>query len=111
MRRWWIGGLPAAALVIAGCGGVSIAPEPVLPKALVVAIPAKVGFVVAGEQRTYSHNEERGGVPWERYARAAQTVVEAIDDAAGTSTARAADELRARMEHVEARLWGRAVSS
>ena len=62
MRRWWIGGLPAAALVIAGCGGVSIAPEPVLPKALVVAIPAKVGFVVAGEQRTYSHNEERGGV-------------------------------------------------
>ena len=39
MRRWWIGGLPAAALVIAGCGGVSIAPEPVLPKALVVAIP------------------------------------------------------------------------
>ena len=64
MRRWWIGGLPAAALVIAGCGGVSIAPEPVLPKALVVAIPAKVGFVVAGEQRTYSHNEERGGVPW-----------------------------------------------
>jgi len=54
---------------------------------------------------------ERGGVPWGRYARAAQTVVEAIDDAAGTSSARAADGLRSRMEAVEARLWGRAVSS
>jgi hypothetical protein len=62
----------------------------------------------ADEQR---RRHERGGVPWERYARAAEVVVEAIDDAAGTSTARAADALRSRMEQVEARLWGRAVSS
>ena len=64
MRRWWLGGPAAAALVLAGCGGVKIAPEPVLPKALVQPIPATVGFVLASDQRNYSHNEERLGVPW-----------------------------------------------
>jgi hypothetical protein len=64
MRRWWLGGPAAAAFVLAGCGGVTIAPEPVLPKALVEPIPAKVGFVIASDQRTYAHNEERLGVPW-----------------------------------------------
>ena len=51
---------------------------------------------------------ERGGVPWESYARAAQVVVEAIDADATTATARAADALRGRMDAHEARLWGRA---
>jgi hypothetical protein len=64
MRRWWLSGPVAAAFVLAGCGGVRIAPEPVLPKALVQPIPAKVGFVIAGDQRNYAHNEERLGVPW-----------------------------------------------
>lgn len=62
----------------------------------------------AAEQRA---RRERGGVPWEAYARAAQVVVEAIDADEGTGTARAADELRARMDAHEARLWGRAVVS
>lgn len=61
----------------------------------------------AAEQRA---RRERGGVPWESYARAAEGVVEAIDPAAGTDAARAADGLRARMDDVEARLWGRAVA-
>ncbi len=64
MRRWWLSGPVAAAFVLAGCGGVKIAPEPVLPKALVQPIPARVGFVIAGDQRNYAHNEERLGVPW-----------------------------------------------
>lgn len=59
----------------------------------------------AAEQRARA---ERRGVPWEAYARAAQVVVEAIDADATTGTARAADELRARMDEHEARLWGRA---
>lgn len=62
----------------------------------------------AAEQRA---RRERGGVPWERYARAAEAVVEAIDDAGATDAARAADALRGRMEDVEARLWGRAVEA
>lgn len=58
----------------------------------------------AAEQRA---RRERGGVPWEAYARAAQVVVEAIDTDATNATARAAEVLRLRMDDVEARLWGR----
>lgn len=61
----------------------------------------------AAEQR---ERRERGGVPWEAYARAAQAVVEAIDADAGTATAKAAMALRDRMEGHEARLWGRALA-
>jgi hypothetical protein len=59
----------------------------------------------AAEQRG---RRERGGVPWEAYARAAQAVVEAIDADTTTGTARSAMGLRERMDAVEARLWGRA---
>lgn len=60
-------GLIASAILLAsltGCGGVSIAPEPMLPRALVTPVSATVGYVVGGEQRNYVHTETRGGVPW-----------------------------------------------
>ncbi len=60
----------------------------------------------AAEQRG---RRERGGVPWETYARAAEAVVEAIDNDTSTATARAAMALRERMDAHEARLWGRVV--
>ena len=51
-------------LLAAGCGGVKIAPQPVLPKALVQPVPAHIGFVLPSDQKDYAHNETRGGVPW-----------------------------------------------
>lgn len=56
--------LPLLMLPFAGCGGVKIAPQPVLPKALVQPVPARVGFVLPPDQKDYAHNETRGGVPW-----------------------------------------------
>lgn len=60
----------------------------------------------AAEQRA---RRERGGVPWEAYARATETVAVAIDTDATTGTARRAMALRERMDAVEAGLWGRVV--
>lgn len=51
-------------LLAAACGGVKIAPQPVLPKALVQPITARVGYVLPADQKDYAHNETRGGVPW-----------------------------------------------
>ena len=53
-----------SALLLAGCGGVTIAPKPTLPKALVTKLEAKVGVVIPGDQRSFEHSETRGGVPW-----------------------------------------------
>jgi hypothetical protein len=54
----------ATALLLAACGGVQIKPEPVIPKALIDAIPASVGLVVQNEQRNYKHFETRWGSDW-----------------------------------------------
>ncbi len=51
-------------LLLAGCGGVKIAPEPVLPKALIQPVTARVGYVLPADQKDYAHNETRSGVPW-----------------------------------------------
>jgi hypothetical protein len=57
--------LAFAAALVAGCGGVKIAPTMEMPKPLVVPSPARVGVVLTPEQRTFKHSEDRGGVPWE----------------------------------------------
>ena len=54
----------APLLLLAGCGGVKIAPQPVLPKALVQPVPARIGFVLPPDQKDYVHSETRAGVPW-----------------------------------------------
>jgi len=61
-RRLTTAFLPALFLI--ACGGVQIAPEPTLPKALIEVLPAKVGLVIAPEQRDLTHSESRGGITW-----------------------------------------------
>ncbi|MFO1425989.1 MAG: hypothetical protein U1F11_03250 [Steroidobacteraceae bacterium] len=76
-----------------------IAPQPALPKALVEALPAKVGVVVPEEQRKYEQKETRSGVEWavslgpghEKFARevfgAAFREAPAFDDVASAGKA------------------------
>jgi hypothetical protein len=59
-----IAALGVAVLWLAACGGVKIAPEPVLPKPLVQPLPAKVGVVIPADMRSYSQSETRSGVEW-----------------------------------------------
>ena len=54
----------AFAAALAGCGGVQIKPEPVIPKALIEPLPAAVGLVVAGDMRNFKHAETRWGTEW-----------------------------------------------
>jgi hypothetical protein len=49
---------------LAACGGVQIKPATVLPKPLIVTMPAHVGLVVPAETRNYTHSETRWGVDW-----------------------------------------------
>jgi hypothetical protein len=53
------------AVLIAGCGGVQIKPEPELPKALLNPIKARVGLVISPEMRNLTHKETRWGVGWD----------------------------------------------
>lgn len=55
----------AAALLLAGCGSVDIAPEPVIPRPIVDPIGATAAVVLGGEQRNFRHAETRGGVNWQ----------------------------------------------
>lgn len=58
--------LPCAALtLLAGCGGVTIRPEPKLPKPLLEPLPAEVGLIIPPDQRKYTHKETRWDVDWE----------------------------------------------
>jgi hypothetical protein len=59
--------LPVIAVlgVLSACGGVTVRPEPVLPKPLVEAMPADVGLVIPSDMRSYTHKETRWGVNWE----------------------------------------------
>lgn len=51
--------------VLAACGGVKITPDVKLPRALVSPLPARVGVVVAGDMRNYTHRETRWGSNWQ----------------------------------------------
>jgi hypothetical protein len=54
----------AAAAVLTACGGVQIKPDAALPKPLIVAIPTRVGLVIPGDMRNFTHTETRWGVDW-----------------------------------------------
>lgn len=58
-------GFSMLALLLAGCGGVVITPDPVLPRALIEPIPAKIGLLLTAEQKSFVHTETRNGVTWE----------------------------------------------
>jgi hypothetical protein len=49
---------------LTACGGVQIKPDATLPKPLVATLPTRVGLVVAGDQRNFTHTETRWGVDW-----------------------------------------------
>jgi hypothetical protein len=53
------------AVTLGGCAKVSVRPEGDLPKALIVATPAKVGVVVTPETGNYTHKESRASVDYE----------------------------------------------
>lgn len=55
----------AALLVLAGCGSVEIAPEPIIPKPIVRQLPVKAAVLVTGDQRGFRHVETRSGVAWQ----------------------------------------------
>ena len=55
----------AVLAAVAACGGVSIRPEPLIPKALVQPIAADVGLIIPADMRHYTHKETRWGVDWE----------------------------------------------
>lgn len=107
MRRWKLAMSTFALAALAACGGVKIAPEPELPRALIESIPAKVGLVLTAEQRNYTHSETRSGVGWSvalgtgqqqlarRMLESTFREVKEFDDLAG---ARAATDLQAIFE-------------
>src|SRR3954471_12438522 len=53
------------AATLGGCAKVMLHPEGALPKAVVVATPAKVGVVVTPETAHYTHKESRASVDYE----------------------------------------------
>jgi len=65
MRRLSQSLIPVAVMILAGCTKVIIRPEGELPKALVVAAPAKVAVVVTPETANYTHKESRASVDYE----------------------------------------------
>jgi hypothetical protein len=50
--------------VLCACGDVNIKPEAVLPKPLIVPIPAEVGLIIPADTRRYVDKETRFGVDW-----------------------------------------------
>ncbi|MFM8845925.1 MAG: hypothetical protein ACKOGN_08505 [Gammaproteobacteria bacterium] len=107
MRRWKLASILLGLVSLAGCGGVQIAPDPDLPKALVESVPAKIGLVMTAEQRNYTHSETRSGVAWIVEHGAAQqelarTVLGAtfreVNEFADLDAARAAPGLQAVFE-------------
>jgi len=59
--------LAATALLttmLIACGDVNIKPEAVLPKPLIVQLPADVGLIIPAETRRYTNKETRFGVDW-----------------------------------------------
>ena len=53
-----------ALLCLAGCGGVKVAPDANLPKALVQPLAARVGLVLDDELRSFHHEETRASANW-----------------------------------------------
>jgi hypothetical protein len=57
-------GTALLAILLAACGDVSIKPEAILPKPLIVPIPAAVGLIIPTDTRKYVDKETRFGVDW-----------------------------------------------
>jgi hypothetical protein len=64
--RSWLRTLQAGLLacLLPGCGAVNIRPQAVLPKPLIVQLPAAVGLIIPVETRKLTDQETRFGVDW-----------------------------------------------
>jgi len=51
-------------MLLSACGDVSIKPEAILPKPLIVPMPADVGLIIPAETRKYVDQETRYGIDW-----------------------------------------------
>ncbi|MFL6601244.1 MAG: hypothetical protein ACJ8R9_07905 [Steroidobacteraceae bacterium] len=51
-------------ILLCACGDVSIKPEAILPKPLIVKIPADVGLIIPPDTRKYVDRQTRFGVDW-----------------------------------------------
>jgi hypothetical protein len=56
--------LTIGASTLSACGAVNIKPEAVLPKPLIVPIPADVGLIIPADTRKYVDKETRFGTDW-----------------------------------------------
>jgi hypothetical protein len=56
--------LSALALLLTACGGVRVAPDGGLPRALVQPMKARVGLVLDDELRHFRHEETRASADW-----------------------------------------------
>jgi hypothetical protein len=54
----------ASFAALPGCGGVQIKPDAPLPKPILQSLPTRVGLVIPGDMRNFTHNETRWGVDW-----------------------------------------------
>ena len=61
--RLFAGAVALAA--VAACGGITIKPDPVLPRPLLQPLPSTVGLVLPNELRNFVHKETRWGVDWQ----------------------------------------------
>jgi hypothetical protein len=52
------------AVLLSACGDVSIKPGAILPKPLIVPMPADVGLIIPADTRKYVDTETRFGVDW-----------------------------------------------
>ena len=57
-------GTALLAILLAACGDVSIKPQAILPKPLIVPIAADVGLIIPTDTRKYIDKETRFGVDW-----------------------------------------------
>jgi hypothetical protein len=57
-------GAALLAILLSACGDVSIKPEAILPKPLIVPLPADVGLIIPTDTRKYVDKETRYGVEW-----------------------------------------------
>jgi len=57
-------GILIAAPLLSSCGGVTIKPEPILPKPLIIPMDTDVGLIIPAESSHYVEKETRFGVDW-----------------------------------------------
>jgi hypothetical protein len=95
------------ASVLSACGDVNIKPEAVLPKPLIVRIPAEVGLIIPADTRRYVDKETRFGIDWKvdlgpgevRLMRDVfKDLFQRVEEFRDLQTARAAKDLKALFE-------------